>query len=528
MQRIIAHLEMPPSLDTRRHFGRRLFGLAFLPLLASAQTSILTYHNDLFRTGQNLTETTLTPGNVSSAQFGMLFRTPVDGYVYAQPLYVPNLAIHGKSARDTVFVATEHDTVYALDAHSGRQLWRTSFLDPARNITPVPAALTNCGSIAPELGITATPVIDPGTGTMYVVAMTLENGQEIVHRLHALDISTGRERKGSPVEIQATYPGTDSRGNRLWFDPKLYKERAGLALWNGVVYTSWSSHCDTGDFHGWILGYDTQTLNQVAVFNSTPGGIGGAFWASGAAPAIDSDGNMYVFSGNGTFTAAHNGSDYSDSLLKLSTSRGLALAGFFAPYNVNYLGDFDVDLGSSGALLLPDSAGTPEHPHLLLSAGKEGRLYLLDRDNPGGVQTGADTSAVQTSPNMIGPLFGIPAFFNGSVYFCAMNDSLKAFPVQNGVLLPVPVTQTNISFGFPGAVPSISANGTANGIVWIVDDHANLRAYAADDLLHPLLERALGSYVKFSTPSIADGRVFVGTQGSLVAFGLLERRRLEF
>lgn len=508
-----------------RGAGPGLPWLAFLCfpgvlLPVTAQTSIVTYHNDLSRTGQNLTETKLTPDTVRSAQFGMLFRVPVDGYVYAQPLYVPHLVIHGKGGRDAVFVATEHGSVYALDASTGAQLWKTSFLDAARNIGSVPAELTNCGSITPELGITATPVIDSSAGTIFVVAMTLENGQNFVHRLHSLDIASGAERPGSPVEIQATYPGTDSRGNPLQFYPQLYKERAGLALWNGVVYTSWSSHCDSGDFHGWILGYDTHTLKQVAVFNSTPGGIGGSFWASGAAPAFDTAGNMYVLSGNGDFSAAHGGSDYGDSFLKLSTSSGLLLADFFAPFNANYLDDFDVDLGSSGALLLPDSAGTPEHPHLLVSAGKEGRIYLLDRDHLGGVQTGTDARAVQTSPNMIGPLFGLPAYFNGALYFCAMNDSLKAFPVQDGALLPVPFTQTNIAFGFPGAVPSISANGAQNGIVWIVDNQGHLRAYAADDLLHPLFDTALGSYVKFATPSVADGRVFVGTQDSLLAFGL--------
>jgi len=498
-----------------------LLGLA-ASFLCPAQTSVLTQHNDLFRTGQNLTETKLTPATVASARFGVLFHTPVDGSVYAQPLYVPHLTIQHKGVRDAVFVATEHDSVFAIDASTGDELWKTSFLDPAKQIASVPAALTNCGSITPELGITATPVIDPVTRTIFVAAMTLENGQNFVHRLHALDIANGRERPGSPVDIEATYPGIDSSGNPLVFNPKLYKERAGLALWNGVVYTSWSSHCDTGDFHGWILGYDTETLSQVSVFNSTPGGIGGAFWASGAAPAIDADGNLYVLSGNGAFTAAHGGSDYSDSFLKLSLAKGLALIDFFSPYNVSYLDNFDVDIGSSGALLLPDSAGSREHRHLLVSAGKEGRLYLLDRDRLGGVQTGADLAAVQTATDMIGPLFGVPAYFNGAVYFCPMNDSLKAFRLRNGGLLPAPFTQTNIAFGYPGAVPSISANGIANGIVWIVDPEAHLRAYAAEDLLHPLfVSGSLGSYVKFSTPTIADGRVFVGTEDSLVVFGLL-------
>jgi outer membrane protein assembly factor BamB len=499
--------------------------LSLVGLLSSgqcfAQSKVLTQHNDSFRSGQNLTESKLTPATVSGPLFGILFRTPVDGDVYAQPLYVPHLAIHGKGVRDVVFVATEHDSVFAIDASTGDVLWKVSFLDPANQVVSVPAALTNCGSITPELGITATPVIDGRAGTIFVVSMTLELGQNFVHRLHALDILSGEERAGSPVEIGASYPGLDGDGNPLRFDPALYKERAGLALWNGVVYTSWSSNCDGGDFHGWILGYDTRTLQQDAVFISTPGGVGGAFWSSGAAPAIDTAGNLYVLTGNGTFSAAHSGSDYSDSFLKLSTANGLALADFFSPFNVDYLDNFDVDLGSSGALLLPDSAGSPTHPHLLVSAGKEGRLYLLDRDQLGGVQSGSDSAAVQTSPSMIGPLFGAAAYFNGAVYFCPVNDSLKAFPIQDGTLFPIPFTQTNIAFGFPGAVPSISANGTEDGIVWIVDSEAHLRAYAAADLLHPLLDTgSLGGYVKFSTPTIADGLVFVGTQDSLVILGL--------
>lgn len=512
MKRIIAHGKIAPFL----------LGLSALSSLCQAQTSVLTQHNDLSRTGQNLTETKLTPDIVSSDHFGRMYRISVDGYIYAQPLYMPHLAILDKGARDVVFVATEHDSVFAIDAATGDQLWKTSFLDPAKQITSVPAALTNCASITPELGITATPVIDPVTGTLFVVSMTLERGQYFVHRLHALDVTSGHERLGSPVEIHASYPGVDGRGNLLVFDPQLYKERAGLALWNGVVYTTWSSHCDAGDFHGWVLGYDTQTLSQVAVFNSTPGGIGGAFWASGAAPAIDKEGNLYVLSGNGAFTAAHGGSDYSDSFLKLDTARGLALTGFFSPFNVYYLDNFDLDIGSSGALLLPDSAGSRQHRHLLVSAGKEGRLYVLDRDHMGGVQTGADLVAVQTSPNMIGPLFGVPAYFNGTIYFCPMNDSLKAFRLKNGALLPIPFTQTNIAFGYPGAVPSISASGSKNGIVWIVDPQAHLRAYEAGDLLRQLFDSGdLGSYVKFATPTIADGRVFVGTQDGLVVFGLL-------
>ena len=238
-----------------------LFLAAACPL--AAQISVLTYQYDLSRAGANLNETVLNPSDVSAAQFGKLFSNPVDGYVYAQPLYVPAVNIPGKGLHNVVYVVTEHDSVYAFDADGGgAALWQVSFLNPSGGVTTVPYQDTGCDQITPELGITSTPVIDPQSGTLYTVAMTKESGT-YVHRLHALDSATGQERSNSPVIIQATYPGTGEGGTTLTFRAKDYKQRPGLLLLNGVVYTAWSSHCDGGPYHGWLMGYDARTLREV-------------------------------------------------------------------------------------------------------------------------------------------------------------------------------------------------------------------------------------------------------------------------
>ncbi len=505
----------------------------FLLSQAAAQVSVLTYHNDLARTGQNLAETTLTPANVNMRQFGKLFSYPVDGYVYAQPLYVPGVAIPGKGIHNVIFVATEHDSVYAFDADSAAPLWQVSFIDPASGVTTVPYENAfNCNQIVPEIGITGTPVIDPASGTLYVVAMTMEisgGATTYAHRLHALDISTGAERSASPVLIQASVPGAGDRSTTVTFIPRNYKSRPGLLLLNGVVYTSWSSHCDAGTYHGWLMGYDAQSLRQVSVYNNTPDGSQGSFWASGAAPAVDAEGNIYLDAGNGTFDADSGGQDLGESFIKLSTSAGLSVVDWFAPFNQLDLNKRDLDTGSSGTLLLPDSAGSPQHPHLLTSAGKEGRIYLLDRDNLGKFQAGSDSQIVQSLAGAVGGLFSIPAYFNGTVYFSGAGDNLKAFSIANAAMSPAPVSMSATKFGGLGAVPSVSANGASNGIVWVLESSGGgiLRAYDAANLATELYDSGqnrardgLGSYVKFSTPTVANGKVYAGTQNSLAVFGL--------
>jgi hypothetical protein len=489
----------------------------------NCHVSVLTYHNDLARTGQYLSETLLTPASVSSGQFGQLFTYPVDGQVYTQPLYLPGVIVPGRGIHNVVFVATEHDSVYAFDADNylAAPLWHVSFLNSSQGVTTASAAELGCGSITPEVGITGTPVIDPVSRTLFVVAMTQETSSDgYVHRLHALDVTTGAEKPGSPVEIQASVPGTGDGTTTVQFKPWLYKERAGLLLLNGVVYTAWSSHCDSGNYHGWIIGYDAGTLQQTAVYTTTPDWDAGSFWQGGAAPAADSSANIYVVSANGTFDANMGGSDFGESILKLSTGKNLTVADYFAPYNADALSDKDMDLGSSGALLLPDGTGSATHPHLLVTGSKSGTVYLLDRDNLGHFQPDADTQIVQSLAGAVGPLFGIPTYFNNTVYFSAAHDQVKAFSFQNGLLSTLPVSASNSTFAMVGTVPSISANGAANGILWTIDPAGQLHAYDAADLSHQLYQGNAGSYIRFSTPTIVNGKVYVGTLDSLVVFGL--------
>lgn len=506
-------------------------GFILSVLSLNGQVNVLTYHNDLSRTGQNLNETILTPARLEAGEFGPLFSNPVDGQVYGQPLYMWGLNVAGKGLHNVVFIVTEHDSVYAFDADSNTgsnaaPLWQVSFLNPAAGITSVPSDTLGCQAISPEMGITSTPVIDPNTGTLYVVAMTLEDfGQTYVHRLHALDVATGQEKPGSPVQIEASAPGTGDGNTVVIFKPSLYKERAGLLLLNGVVYTAWSSNCDSGNYHGWVISYDAKTLERVAIYTSTPNWEAGSIWQSGAAPAADGNGNIYTITGNGTFDAAGGGSDLGDSVIKLSPANGLSVLDYFTPFNAGLLDVKDIDLGSSGALLLPDSAGTPQHPHLLVTGGKEGRIYLVDRESMGHFSPSSDSQIVQSLPTAIGPLYGIPVYFNNTVFFSGQNDTLKAFPISEGLLSETPSSQSAGTIAGMGSVPSISANGAVQGIIWTIQPDA-LYAYDATNLGNELYRASYGSYVKFSTPTIANGKVYVGTGGSVAVFGLPSAPRI--
>jgi hypothetical protein len=456
-----------------------------------------TYHNDIARIGQNLRELALTPATVNQAQFGKIFSCAVDGYVYAQPLYVANLGIPGQGIHNVVFLATEHDSVFAFDADDATcsQLWMTNFVDPDAGITTVPNDDVLSNDIVPEIGITGTPVIDPRSGTLYVVARTKENGSYF-QRLHALDIITGTEKFGGPVIIQASVPGTgdgnDGLGN-IPFDPLRQNQRAALLLSNGVVYIAFASLGDNDPYHGWLLGYDAATLQQVAVFNATPNGSQGAIWQSGDGPSAGASGNIFVITGNGTFDADAGGVDFGSSFLRLSISAGgLQVVGFFTPFNQAFLSDNDLDLGSSGPLLLPDQTGTA-HPHLILGAGKDGNGYLVDRDNMGQFNPTDNSQIVETiaiSPNAV---FGAPAFWENNIYFAPRADVLKAFRLSGGLLSATPTSQASTVFGFPGGAPAISANGSTNGIVWVLDNSdfatsgpAVLHAYDATDVSQEL------------------------------------------
>jgi len=512
-------------------------GLLGVGIAAATPVDVLTYHNDLARTGQNLFETVLTPATVSPSTFGRVFTRIVDGFVYAQPLIVTGLDIPGKGTFDVVFVATENDTVYAFDASGAvtRALWRRRLIVPRSGGRAVTWREVGCDDLVPKIGVTSTPVIDRASGTLYVVAKTKERGKgNFVQRLHALDLATGAEKLGGPVAITASVPGSGdgSVGGMIAFDPLRQHQRAALALVNGVVYIGSAAHCDIGPYHGWIIGYDASTLSRVSAFATTPdGGLGGV-WQSGGAPAADADGNLYVATGNGTFDAQDGGSDYGDSLLKLQTTGGLSVLDYFTPFNQSDLDAADQDFGSTAPLLLPDQPGL--HPHLALASGKDGTIYVVDRDQMGQFHAGSDSQIVQSLPGAIAEgTFPMPAYWNGTVFYSGRADFVKAFALSSGLLSTTPVAQSGDFFGFPGAGLSISANDAAGGIVWAIqtDGYANhrpavLHAYAAADISQTLYASdqirrdAAGSAVKFAVPTVANGKVYVGGQHRLTAYGL--------
>lgn len=517
---------------------------------AAAQTSVLTYHYDNSRSGLNSNETILTLANVGSPQFGRLFSQPVDGFVYAQPLYVSHLAIPGKGTHNVVFVATEGDSVYAFDADSNtganaKPLWRASLLDAHHGAdpgaTPVNMlAQLRCDAIIPVVGTTSTPVIDLGTGTMYVESFSRE-GRRFVHRLHALDIARGTEKFRGPVVIAGSVPGRGdgSVNGKLAFDPSHHLNRPGLLLVNGIVYLAYSSHCDRPPAHGWVFAYDAATLTQKGTFVTTPNGEHGGIWMSGAAPAADSSGNIFLTTGNGTFDPAAPGTELSDAVLKLALQNGkLSTLDYFIPYNYLRLNRHDQDLSAGGVLLLPDQPGS--HQHLLVIASKEGTIYLLDRDQLTagnqhlcGKECASDTQIVQEIPNVFSGMFGMPAYWNNTLYFCGNNEPLKAFSLRNGLLAATPISSSRETYQYPGAIPSLSSNGNSNGIVWTLETDAYesngpavLRAYDATNVSHTLYASNVkngdspGGAVKFSVPVVVNGRVYVGAAGRISVYGL--------
>jgi len=509
--------------------------LSVTNVAAGSSVDVVTYHNDIARTGQNLNETVLNIANVNSATFGKVRSLPVDGKVDAQPLYLGQLAIGG-ATRNVLYVATEHGSVYAFDADAGTQLWKVSAL-AAGEVTSDPRG---CDQVTPEIGITATPVIDRSAGphgVIYVVAMS-KSGTTYFQRLHALDVTTGAELFSGPKTISATFPGTgdnSSNGNVI-FDPAQYKERAALLLLNGVVYTTWASHCDIRPYTGWIMGYNQSTLEQTSVFNLVPNGSAGAIWMSDTGPAADSAGNIYLLDANGDFGTTLNpggfpaNGNYGNAFLKISTSGGLAVADYFEMQNQQQENDSDADLGSGGALVLPDltdDSGIVRH--LSVGAGKDGHIYVVNRDAMGKFNAGSNNVYQDLSGALGSGVWGMPAYFNGTLYYGAVGDAIKAFKITNAKLSTGPVGQTSNTFRYPGTTPSISANGTVNGIVWAVENTTPsvLHAYDASNL-HELYNSnqagsrdQLGAGNKFITPAIANGKVYVGTTNSVEVFGLL-------
>ena len=508
-----------------------------------AAVGVYTWHNDVQRTGQNLSETTLAPYNVSPATFGQIGKLPVTGSVDAEPLYVPQLTINGM-AHNVLFVATEHGFVYAFDADTlGAPLWLASLIPP----TEKPSDDHNCAQVTPEIGITATPVIDPAygpNGAIFVVTMSKDAAGHYHHRLHALDLVTHAELNGGPVEIQATY---QSLKGKLAFDPGQYEARSALLLVNGAIYIGWSSHCDVEPYTGWIMGYSESTFQQTGVLNLTPNGQAGAIWMSGGGMAADSAGNIFVLDGNGTFDAAMTADgmpanrDFGNAFLRLATDGNkLRVVDYFAAHNTLVNVEQDRDLGSGGVLLLPDQKDdSGKTRHLAVGAGKAdfitGRaiIYVVDRDAMGKFHPDTDRAVYQHIETALGGkdgVFALPAYFNNTVYYGAQGDFLKAFPVAHAKLAERAASRSPAKFTYPGTTPSVSANGAANGIVWAVEAATPgvLHAYDAANLAVELYNsnQAAGGRDqffenKFITPMIAGGKVFIGTPDSVAVFGLL-------
>ena len=507
------------------------------PPLKTSAVNVLTYHNDNARTGQNLNETLLTPANVNPAKFGKLTFLPVQGLVDAQPLYVSNLSIEEKP-HNVLYVATEHDLVYAFDADTFALLWQVSLLAPGETTS----GRLDCEQIMPEIGITATPVVDLKAGqhgAIYVVAMSKDGHHHYFHRLHALDLATGAELNGAPRLIEATARGSGagSRNGRTIFNPRQYEERAALLLANGIVYTTWASHCDHDPYTSWVIAYKADTLRPAAVLNLTPNGSEGAIWMTGDGPAADEQGNIHLLTGNGTFDTRLDANgfpllgDFGNAFVKLSWSRDqLVVTDYFTMHNTVAESSKDEDLGSGGILLLPDvQDSTGKVRHLAVGAGKDQIIYVVDRDSMGKFDHHTNKIYQEIHGALGGSEFAKPAYFNGTLYYGAFMAPLKAFPIVNGEISLMPSSKTADVFDYPGTTPTISANGNSSGIIWAVQNAESgvLHAYDATDLSKEFYnsERAglrdKFTDNKFIAPVVANGKVFVGTPTGVTVFGLL-------
>ncbi len=498
---------------------------------------VVMYHNDIARTGQNLNETILTPANVNSTTFGKIRSLPVDGKVDAQPLYLSSQQNIAGGTHNVLYVATEHDSVYAFDADSGTQLWKVSLLGSGETTSDT----RGCDQVVPEIGITSTPVIDRSAGphgVIYVVAMS-KSGSTYFQRLHALDVTTGAEVFGGPQNIQASFTGTgdNSSNGKVIFDPAQYKERTALLLLNGVLYTTWASHCDIRPYTGWIMAFNQTTLAQTSVLNIVPNGSEGAIWMADTGPAVDSAGNIYVLVANGDFGTAMDANgfpsngNFGNAFLKMSTSGGLAVADYFEMSNQAAENGSDADLGSGGAIVLPDlTDGSGNVRHLAVGAGKDGHIYVVNRDAMGKFNSSSNNIYQDLTGVLGNGVFSMPAYFNNTVYYGAVGDAIKAFKITSAKLSTSPSFQSSNSFPYPGSTPSISANGTSNAIVWAAENGgtAVLHAYDASNL-HELYNSnqasggrdQFGTGNKFITPMIVNGKVYVGTTNSVGVFGLL-------
>jgi hypothetical protein len=501
-------------------------------------SGVYTYHNDGARDGANAQEYALTPANVNTASFGKLASCTVDGAIYGQPLWVANVAFAG-AKHNVVFVTTQHDSLFAFDGDSNSctLLWSVSLIDAGHGGTtgelPVPSTSVGSGfgDIQPEIGINGTPVIDGSSGTLYVVSKSIDSLGNFYQRLHAIDVISGSEKSGSPMLIAGSVPGSGSGGSTVAFSSKQQNQRPGLALLNGTVFVSWGSHEDASPWYGWMMGYNYSGggWTQTAVFNSTPNVRGGGIWMGGGAPAIDASNHLYFLTGNGGFDANNPSApnnDYGDSLLQVNAS--LNVTSYFTPSDELTDNQSDRDFGSGGAAVLADLPAGNSITHALVCGGKDGTLYVLNRDLLGGFGDGA---AVQTIAVGHG-LFSTSAIWNNRLFLAGSGGPLTAYQLNTTNAQFTKTTSSTHSYGFPGSTPSVSAAGTQNGIVWTLDTHsyctrqsaacgpAVLYAHDATNLSKELWNSSLiaadaaGYAVKFTVPTIANGRVYVGTRGN--------------
>ena len=515
---------------------------SLITVLVSSATDVVTYHNDIARTGQNLQETILTTSNVNSSSFGKLFAVPVDGIIDAQPLYLSAVSIPGKGTHNVVYAVTENDSVYAFDADTGVHLWHVSVLGSGES----PSDDHGCFQISPQIGVTSTPVIDRASGahgTIYVVAMS-KNSSNYFQRIHALDMTSGAEEFGGPVTVKARYPGTgdNSHHGYVIFDPGQYAERQGLLLLNHVIYTAWTSHCDDRPYTGWLIGYNESTLAQTSVLNLTPNGSEGSIWQSGAGIASDGK-NLFFLDANGTFDTNLNKKgfprkgDYGNGFLKVSTTNNkLRVADYFNMFDTVSESDNDEDLGSGGAVVLPamkDAKGNVRY--LAIGAGKDQNIYLVDRKNMGKFNPNNDDAIYQEIDGVLGGgEWATSAYFNGNIYFGPVGNNLLQFRFSQARLATSPHSKSVASFTYPGTTPSVSANGSSDGIVWSIE-HSDpddvLHAYDASNLANELYNSSeagnqrdhFGTASHFGTAMIVNGKVYVGTTKNVTVFGLLGR-----
>ncbi len=523
-------------------FSRSLAAVGLVLLagsLAALSQDMLTYHNNNSRNGLDNKETTLTLTNVNSASFGKLFTVAADGLVDAEPLYVSAVTIAGVS-HNLLIVASEHDSVYAFDADSGAKLWQITTLKSGETTSDD----RGCSQVTPEIGITSTPVVvRPKTGNpvIYVVAMSKDSSGNYHQRLHALDATSGAELHKGPVDIAAQYPGTgdNSSGGFVIFDPAQYKERAGLLVIGSTIYLAWASHCDYRPYTGWIMGYNTTTLAQTTVLNVTPNGNEGAIWGAGAGMAADGSGNIILLDANGVFDSTLNSSgfpsegDYGNAFLKLTTKGELAVGDYFEMDNESQENGSDTDLGSGGTLLVSQKDSTGTTWQLAVGAGKDSNLYVVDRTNMGKFNSSSNNIYQELSGALPGGVWSMPAAFNGNIYYGPVGSPLLRFQFKNAKLLTAAVAKSSNSFGYPGATPSVSANGGKNAIVWASENTspAVLHAYNATTLveIYNTNQAAngrdqFGNGNKYITPMIANGKVYVGTTTGVGAFGLLSAK----